>query len=221
MKTIKTTLLLLVCVVAPLWLLATQPPVGGVFEGAWTKNVTNDVVDYCVWESTNGMVKWRQILETTNTWFRWTNNNITPQTFYAVTQIPRNPPGSTDTRRMSEMQFLHWAPSGTNLVTNANSYVRLVSVDVPVNQTVKVSSDLKVFEESYTFRVFVNGVEISNAIVRVENKTGALRPKFFTAYPTSNDVIAAQAALLSRLTVTNLAGTNRTKAAAIAPPPLP
>jgi hypothetical protein len=212
------TILSLIVLLAAFCSQATQPPVGGVFEGAWEKNLTNEVVDYCVWESTNGMVRWRQIIETTNEGFLWTNNNITPLTFYAVTQIPRNPPGSTDTRRMSEMRFLHWAPSGTNIVINANSYVRLAAVDVPVNQPVKLSGDLKVFQDWLTFGVRVGPVELTNAVVMVKYKSSPLRPQFFAAFPEAEE----EAVLVTASAAPVATSTNRLNKAAIAkPPPLP
>lgn len=214
---LKSTLVaLLLCAFAPLRLPAVQQPESGVFQMGWRSSLTNPIIDTCVWESTNGGVKWKQVGETRAETFSWTNRNITPLTRYAITQMGWQPPGSQDIRPMTEMTLLHWAPSGTNTTTNAANYVRLVEVDVPAGQPVKISSDFKTFDDWMQFRVRVGPVELTNAVVMVRHKTSPLKPWLFTAYPE-----AGEETIL--LTAAAAPATNTTKSlpAAAKPPPLP
>lgn len=187
MKTISAILFVLLAAFCGL---AVEPPIGGVFAMAWNKVLTNETVDYCIWESTNGAVRWKQIggpqRETT---FTWTNRNVTPLTFYRVTQIPWMPSGSQDVRQETEIGLLHWAPSQTTPATNAENYVRMAAADVPTGRPLKLSSDLLTFDDWLTLRVLdASGTnELTNVTVRIEHRTNPHKPKLFVSRPASTN----------------------------------
>lgn len=162
---------------------AVEPPVGGVFDMVWTKALTNPIVDWNVWESTNGGTKWKQIGETRTNYFKWTNLNINVAlTRYAVTEMAWSPSGSQDTRVMTEMTLLHWAPTGSP-ATNASNYVQLKSAIVPVPFTIRVSPDLSKFNDWLRFSVFDGTNELTNVTARLDHATSTERPKLFFDRP--------------------------------------
>lgn len=179
----KTILLLLALL--PLQLAAVEQPSGGEFAMGWRTSFTNAIVDTCVWESTNGGVKWKQIGETRGTNFAWTNRSINSLTRYAITQIPWMPSGSQDIRPMTEMVLLHWAPTGTNQPVNASSYVHFTALYVPAGRRVKTSSDLKTWDDFLTPTVLDGTNEITNATVRLRYSTAPDKPVRYFTVPTN------------------------------------
>ena len=159
----------------------TQPPLGNVVEMAWQPIDPTNIYDYTIWITTNGGTKWTVVDSTRRTDYAHTNRSAINPTnvYYAVTAMPWKPFGI---RRESELCVLHWAP--TRPPTNALATAKLKAVEVPGGQTIRVSSDGRTFEDWLNLRVVTtNGLELTNALIRVEPRTSTARSNFFFAYP--------------------------------------
>lgn len=180
--------LFFICWLVTLNLQAVQPPIGGVFEMAWTKVSASPVVDWCIWESTNQGVKWKQIGTTRVPTFKWTNANINPvNTRYAITEMNWEPSGSQNPRLETEMVLLHWAPSPTAPATNAANYVKMIGGYIPPNTWVKISSNLHNFTDHLRLKTFnVSNdtyTEITNTVIYVDYSTANQGGRVFFHIP--------------------------------------
>lgn len=167
---------------------ATQPPVNNIVEMQWLPlegNGTNPV-DYCIWITTNAGARWNVVGSTRNvTGFTHTNRTAINPTnvYYAITGLPWKPFG---VRRESELTVLHWAPSGT--ITNAAGTARLAGIGIVPGKAIKLSADLRVFEDWLMIRALdTNGIELTNIVLQLDHRASTHKPQLFYGYPVTTN----------------------------------
>jgi len=137
----------------------------------WTNDVPN-AVSYSLWKMTPPSTNWQWMLNTTNYSVVLTNR-FPVGTMFGLTAVVKTSDGLY---KDSDMGVASWPPD----IGTTNKFVRLTpasGVEVETNQLVKISSDLKVFDDWLTFSVTTNGK------VRITHSTSAAKPHFFVAYP--------------------------------------
>lgn len=149
-----------------------QPMPGGVRVN-WTR-VTNDL-SYHVWRLNPPNTNWQYLGSTTNTTFLYTNS-FPDGTMFGVTANQRMTNGQCCVA--SDVGVAGWPPD----ISTPEKTVRLTpptnGITVATNRWVKLSSDLKTYDDWLRFR-------IAGTNVVVDHLTSPTKQYLFMAYPTS------------------------------------
>jgi hypothetical protein len=149
-----------------------QPMPGGVRIN-WTRH-TNDL-SYYVWRLNPPNTNWGYIGSTTNTWLDYTNSFLNDAMF-GVTANQKTTNGQCCVA--ADVGVAGWPPD----ISTPAKMVRMTpltnGIAVAIGRWVKVSSDLKSYDDWLKFKIVGTNVT-------VEHLASPVRPYLFMAYPVS------------------------------------